>query len=156
MEVNTLKIWGMAVFRHISEICHGFNEFWKRLWGSLGGPCVCWVSRGSPGTKLLATHVSVLADTIMAPVLASQVGSLCFLNCLITCLFASISEAKTMGLGFLWSNKDERCEELLTEFKAHILEECCGSAQDLPENRLFPLSLNFPVSKCLLPSWSLP
>lgn len=140
---------GNGHFNRISEKCDRFNEFWKHLWG-LRRDCVFVGSvEAVPGTNLRATNGSVLAITIMAPVLSSQLGSLCFLNCVIIYWY------DTMGLGFLWSHRGECCEELLAEFKAHTLEEHCESVKGLPDNHLCSMSLNFFISKYLVPLSSL-
>lgn len=111
----------------------------------------CTVLRGtvyflgeySTRDKLPAVNMSMLADSILAPVHSSLLGYFCFLSCSITYWFASIFEAKPVALGFLWSNRDEWREEFVAELKAYILEECCGSMKGLPENHFLPLSLKY-------------
>lgn len=135
-EINALNTWGMAILRDISEECDEFSEFWKHLWG-LQRDCIFvgWVE-AVPGVDLCATNVSVLAHAIMTPVLSSQLALFCFLNCVITYWFDSISEVSTLGLGFLWNSRGEWCKEILAEFTACILKEHWESVKGLSDNHL--------------------
>lgn len=108
---NHMEVLGKVGFKRHGRHAWWLNESCKHLW-VLGRTEFLGHREAVLGTNYLPL-IHFMAETIMAPLSWPWLDHLCLLfQFPITQWFNSVSEAKRMQLGFLWSNWNAQCEEL--------------------------------------------